>query len=87
MRKLPQGLSENSHRPTWTVEKNHTKSRQSGSAHLLLKIACFNLAGQQPLNLVEMFSRQFSEFIDNTRMLLLSESALGMVLIEKYEPR
>jgi CRP/FNR family transcriptional regulator len=27
-------------------------------------------------DLVEMFSRQFSEFVDNTRMLLLSESAL-----------
>ncbi|PYS71619.1 MAG: Crp/Fnr family transcriptional regulator, partial [Acidobacteria bacterium] len=27
-------------------------------------------------DLVEMFSRQFSEFVDNTRMLLLSQSAL-----------
>jgi CRP/FNR family transcriptional regulator len=27
-------------------------------------------------DLVEMFSRQFSEFVDNTRMLQLSESAL-----------
>ena len=27
-------------------------------------------------DLVDMFSRQFSEFVDNTRMLLLSESAL-----------
>jgi len=37
-----------------------------------------NLMGQQQTlnaDLVEMFSRQFSEFVDNTRMLLLSESA------------
>ena len=38
-----------------------------------------NLMGRQQAfssDLVEMFSRQFSEFVDNTRMLLLSESAL-----------
>ncbi len=38
-----------------------------------------NLIGRQEafgLDLVEVFSRQFSEFVDHTRMLLLSESAL-----------
>jgi CRP/FNR family transcriptional regulator len=52
---------------------------ESGRVDFISRTDLLNLmAQQQTLNtdLVEMFSRQFSEFVDNTRMLLLSESAL-----------
>jgi CRP/FNR family cyclic AMP-dependent transcriptional regulator len=51
---------------------------EGGRIDFISRADLLNLMGQQPLNsdLVEMFSRQFSEFVDNTRMLLLSESAL-----------
>jgi CRP/FNR family transcriptional regulator len=51
---------------------------EGGRVDFISRTDLLNLMGQQPLNadLVEMFSRQFSDFVDNTRMLLLSESAL-----------
>ena len=51
---------------------------EGGRVDFISRVDLLNLMGQQPLNsdLVEMFSRQYSEFVDNTRMLLLSESAL-----------
>jgi CRP/FNR family transcriptional regulator len=51
---------------------------EGGRVDFVSRADLLNLMGQQPLNsdLVEMFSRQYSEFVDNTRMLLLSGSAL-----------
>ena len=51
---------------------------EGGRVDFISRADLLNLMEQQPLNadLVEVFSRQFSEFVDNTRMLLLSESAL-----------
>ena len=51
---------------------------EGGRIDFISRQDLLNLLGQQSfgLDLVEMFSRQFSEFVDNTRMLLLSESAL-----------
>ena len=51
---------------------------EGGRVDFISRVDLLNLMGQQPLNsdLVEMFSRQYSEFVDNTRMLFLSESAL-----------
>jgi|SRR4051812_6577754 len=51
---------------------------EGGRVDFISRTDLLNLMEQQPLNsdLVEMFSRQFSEFVDHTRMLLLSESAL-----------
>ena len=51
---------------------------EGGRVDFISRIDLLNLMGQQPMNsdLVEMFSRQYSEFVDNTRMLFLSESAL-----------
>jgi len=52
---------------------------EGGRVDFISRTDLLNLMGrQQSFNsdLVEMFSRQFSEFVDNTRMLLLSESAL-----------
>jgi CRP/FNR family transcriptional regulator, cyclic AMP receptor protein len=50
---------------------------EGGRVDFISRADLLNLMGQQQtVDLVEMFSRQFSEFVDNTRMLLLSESAL-----------
>jgi CRP/FNR family transcriptional regulator len=50
---------------------------EGGRVDFISRTDLLNLMGQQQTaDLVEMFSRQFSEFVDNTRMLLLSESAL-----------
>jgi CRP/FNR family transcriptional regulator len=52
---------------------------EGGRVDFISRTDLLNLMAQQQLlnaDLVEMFSRQFSEFVDNTRMLLLSESAL-----------
>jgi CRP/FNR family transcriptional regulator len=52
---------------------------EGGRVDFISRADLLNLMGQQTAlnaDLVEMFSRQFSEFVDNTRMLLLSESAL-----------
>jgi CRP/FNR family transcriptional regulator len=52
---------------------------EGGRVDFISRADLLNLMGQQQTlnsDLVEMFSRQFSEFVDNTRMLLLSESAL-----------
>jgi CRP/FNR family transcriptional regulator len=50
---------------------------EGGRVDFISRTDLLNLMGQQQtVDLVEMFSRQFSEFVDNTRMLLLSESAL-----------
>jgi len=52
---------------------------EGGRIDFISRTDLLNLMGQQQTlnaDLVEMFSRQFSEFVDNTRMLLLSESAL-----------
>src|SRR3954469_1826174 len=51
---------------------------EGGRIDFISRTDLLNLMEQQTLNadLVDMFSRQFSEFVDNTRMLLLSESAL-----------
>ena len=51
---------------------------EGGRVDFISRTDLLNLMGQQQTlnaDLVEMFSRQFSEFVDNTRMLLLSESA------------
>ena len=52
---------------------------EGGRVDFISRTDLLNLMGQQQAlnaDLVDMFSRQFSEFVDNTRMLLLSESAL-----------
>ena len=52
---------------------------EGGRIDFISRTDLLNLMGRQQAfnsDLVEMFSRQFSEFVDNTRMLLLSESAL-----------
>ena len=52
---------------------------EGGRIDFVSRTDLLNLMGRQQSfssDLVEMFSRQFSEFVDNTRMLLLSESAL-----------
>jgi CRP/FNR family transcriptional regulator len=52
---------------------------EGGRVDFISRTDLLNLMGQQQTlnaDLVDMFSRQFSEFVDNTRMLLLSESAL-----------
>ena len=52
---------------------------EDGRVDFIARADLLNLMAQQPTlnaDLVETFSRQFSEFVDNTRMLLLSESAL-----------
>ena len=52
---------------------------EGGRVDFVSRTDLLNLMGRQQAfssDLVEMFSRQFSEFVDNTRMLLLSESAL-----------
>ena len=52
---------------------------EGGRVDFISRTDLLNLMGRQQsfsADLVEMFSRQFSEFVDNTRMLLLSESAL-----------
>jgi CRP/FNR family transcriptional regulator len=52
---------------------------EGGRVDFISRTDLLNLMGRQQTfssDLVEMFSRQFSEFVDNTRMLLLSESAL-----------
>ena len=52
---------------------------EGGRVDFVSRTDLLNLMGRQQSfssDLVEMFSRQFSEFVDNTRMLLLSESAL-----------
>ena len=52
---------------------------EGGRVDFIARTDLLNLMGRQQSfssDLVEMFSRQFSEFVDNTRMLLLSQSAL-----------
>lgn len=52
---------------------------EGGRVDFISRADLLNLMAQQQTvnsDLVEMFSRQFSEYVDNTRMLLLSESAL-----------
>ena len=52
---------------------------EGGRIDFISRTDLLNLMGRQQSfssDLVEMFSRQFSEFVDNTRMLLLSQSAL-----------
>src|ERR1051325_6454422 len=52
---------------------------ESGRVDFISRTDLLNLMGRQQAfstDLVEMFSRHFSEFVDNTRMLLLSETAL-----------
>lgn len=51
---------------------------EGGRVDFISRHDLLNLLGQQAfgLDLVEMFSRQFSDLIDHTRMLALSESAL-----------
>ena len=52
---------------------------EGGRVDFISRTDLLNLMSQQQTlnaDLVEMFSRQFSEFVDHTRMLLLSESAL-----------
>ena len=52
---------------------------EGGRVDFISRADLLNLMGRQQAfsaDLVEMFSRQFSEFVDNTRMLFLSESAL-----------
>ena len=52
---------------------------EGGRVDFISRTDLLNLMGRQQsfsADLVEMFSRQFSEFVDNTRMLLLSGSAL-----------
>src|SRR5438874_6504266 len=52
---------------------------EGGRVDFISRTDLLNLMGRQQAfnsDLVEMFSKQFSEFVDNTRMLLLSESAL-----------
>jgi len=52
---------------------------EGGRIDFISRTDLLNLMGRQQsfsADLVEMFSRQFSEFVDNTRMLLLSQSAL-----------
>src|SRR5262249_41628606 len=51
---------------------------EGGRVDFISRHDLLNLLGQQKfgMDLVEMFSRQFSDFVDHTRMLALSESAL-----------
>ena len=52
---------------------------EGGRIDFISRTDLLNLMGRQQSfssDLVEMFSRQFSEFVDTTRMLLLSQSAL-----------
>jgi len=51
---------------------------EGGRVDFISRQDLLNLLGQQSfgLDLVEMFSRQFSDFVDHTRMLALSETAL-----------
>ena len=52
---------------------------EGGRVDFISRQDLLNLIGRQSapgFDLVEMFSRQFSELVDHTRMLLLSESAL-----------
>jgi len=52
---------------------------EGGRVDFISRQDLLNLIGQQQtsgFDLVEVFSRQFSEFVDHTRMLLLSDSAL-----------
>lgn len=52
---------------------------EGGRVDFIARADLLNLMIQEPklnADLVETFSRQFSEYVDNTRMLLLSESAL-----------
>jgi CRP/FNR family cyclic AMP-dependent transcriptional regulator len=52
---------------------------EGGRVDFISRHELLNLLGHQQtfgLDLVEMFSRQFSEFVDHTRMLALSESTL-----------
>jgi len=52
---------------------------EGGRVDFISRPDLLNLLGHQQnfnLDLVEMFSRQFSDFVDHTRMLALSESAL-----------
>jgi CRP/FNR family transcriptional regulator, cyclic AMP receptor protein len=51
---------------------------EGGRVDFISRPDLLNLLGQQTfgMDLVEMFSRQFSDFVDHTRMLALSESAL-----------
>jgi CRP/FNR family cyclic AMP-dependent transcriptional regulator len=52
---------------------------EGGRVDFIARADLLNLMSQEPklnTDLVETFSRQFSEYVDNTRMLLLSESAL-----------
>jgi CRP/FNR family transcriptional regulator len=52
---------------------------EGGRVDFISREDLLRLLGQQQsfrLDLVEMFSRQFSDFVDHTRMLALSESAL-----------
>ena len=52
---------------------------EGGRVDFIARADLLNLMLQEPklnADLVETFSRQFSEYVDNTRMLLLSESAL-----------
>ncbi len=52
---------------------------EGGRVDFISRQDLLNLLGKQHvsgLDLLEVFSRQFSEFVDHTRMLLLSESAL-----------
>lgn len=52
---------------------------EGGRVDFISRHDLLNLLGHQQsfgLDLVEMFSRQFSDFVDHTRMLALSESAL-----------
>ena len=51
---------------------------EGGRVDFISRPDLLSLLGQQTfgMDLVEMFSRQFSDFVDHTRMLALSESAL-----------
>lgn len=52
---------------------------EGGRVDFISRPDLLNLLGRQQtfgIDLVEMFSRQFSDFVDHTRMLALSESAL-----------
>lgn len=51
---------------------------EGGRVDFISREDLLNLLGQQAfgMDLVEMFSRQFSDFVDHTRMLALSETAL-----------
>lgn len=52
---------------------------EGGRVDFISRQDLLNLLGRQQsfgMDLVEMFSRQFSDFVDHTRMLALSESAL-----------